>query len=279
MRSTHPNEISIRFYEGKFRKPKPYFPPDSLFTRLGLILSIYSVQRYFDKYVPARNFLLDLGCGGGWMLLRVKAKNVIGVDLSRASLNSARILYGNCVRADINFLPFRNDAFDVVASSDVLGHIPASFKEGIVFEIRRVLKEGGVTFHLVEVDGQGVLPSWCKKYPELYERYIIDLDGHYGLELPSVASERFTSCEFRNCTAKKIYSGLLWPVTEYAKRFDNEFKNKSLFIKALARASKIIVKNFYVHAMVDCLLGTVSRFWDAVTPFDWADGIYIYACK
>jgi len=267
----------LSFYEEKFVKPKLYFYPDSLLVKIGTLLSIYSVQRNFEKYVKPSDLLLDIGCGGGWELFTTKAKRVVGVDVSVASLKTAKELYNNCVRADIRNLPFKNNCFDSVVSSDVLGHIPVVSKECVLSEIYRVLKKGGETFHLIEANSQGILHSWTRKYPALYRKYIIDLDGHYGLEFPTRIAERFDS-KFDDCIAKKIYSSLFWPITEYVKRFDNRLKDKSLFIKILVILSKMIMKNFYLHAIVDCSLGIMSRLWDAITPFNWADGIYIY-CK
>lgn len=267
----------ISFYERKFDKKKFYLPPNSFVVRLGLLLSIYSVQRFFETNVKKTKFLLDLGCGGGWELFAKKAEKVIGIDISKASLKVAKKNYYDCAKADIGHLPFKDSSFDFVASSDVLGHIPSNSKQEAISENFRVLKGGGKTFHCLETDGQGPLPTWAKKYSSLHRKYLIELDGHYGLEFPKRAIKRFKA-KFRVCAVKKVYSGLFWPITEYVKRFDNEFKNKSVLINTITNLSKTIVKNFYLHAMIDCALGVLSRIFDFITPLDWADGIYAL-CK
>jgi 2-polyprenyl-6-hydroxyphenyl methylase/3-demethylubiquinone-9 3-methyltransferase len=94
--------------------------------------------------------ILDIGCGGG-LLTNVLAKEgyrVSGIDLSKTSLDQARqrdatksveYTWGNA-----RSLPYPDENFDVVCAMDFLEHVeePA----GIVREISRVLKPGGLFF-------------------------------------------------------------------------------------------------------------------------------------
>jgi hypothetical protein len=67
-------------------------------------------------------------------------------------------------------------------------------------------------------------------------------------------------------------------MSEYEKRSNNNFK-KSVLVKILAELSSAIVRNFYLHAIMDCALGVASRIFDALTPINWGDGIYVLCEK
>ncbi len=112
------------------------------------------------RLVPARvNFLgkdfdgasrvLDLGCGGGYMIDGLARDNVsiIGVDLAHQALVAARNRAhqkqydATLLRASAMELPFADDSFDGIVCTDVLVHVPDPGK--VVDEIGRVLKPGG----------------------------------------------------------------------------------------------------------------------------------------
>jgi hypothetical protein len=63
------------------------------------------------------------------------------------------------------------------------------------------------------------------------------------------------------------------------RRSNNNFKEKSVLVKILAELSSEIVRNFYLHAIMDCALGVASRIFDALTPINWGDGIYVLCEK
>ena len=112
------------------------------------------------RLVPARvNFLrrdfgaarrvLDLGCGGGYMIDALARENVsiIGVDLAHQALVAARNRAQQqqyeaiLMRASAMALPFSAGSFDGIVCTDVLVHVPDPMK--VVAEIGRVLKPGG----------------------------------------------------------------------------------------------------------------------------------------
>src|SRR5581483_2826045 len=113
-----------------------------------------------------------------------------GVDLSLRSLLNARSLYRGVALADGNALPFRDAQFDGVLSWDVLGHIPLEQKDRVLSQLYRVLKPGGIAVLGIEADSQSPTFQMAKRYPELYQRYFIDQDGHYGLETSTAIIER-----------------------------------------------------------------------------------------
>ncbi|MFQ5821146.1 MAG: glycosyltransferase [Candidatus Heimdallarchaeota archaeon] len=84
--------------------------------------------------------VLDLGCGAGIYLplLAKRGKYVVGLDLSRELCKLPKKLGFNVVRGDGMYLPFKNDAFDVIWASEIIEHLPAL---AVFDELERVAKK------------------------------------------------------------------------------------------------------------------------------------------
>ena len=72
--------------------------------------------------------ILEVGCGvGRWVEVVTEKNSVVGVDISRVMIglakNACRGKRSSFVVADVSFLPFRENAFDVVISITVLQHL------------------------------------------------------------------------------------------------------------------------------------------------------------
>lgn len=95
--------------------------------------------------LPSGASILDGGCGKGeWVVaLRAQGFSVVGVDISRSTIERLRTLHSNNLFrvADIRQLPFRRNSFDGYISWGVFEH----FEEGLqscMREALRVLKPG-----------------------------------------------------------------------------------------------------------------------------------------
>lgn len=112
--------------------------------------------------------ILDFGCGSGYGAMKMArvAGSLVGVDVSEEAVNFARARYGaeNLKFQEISEnrpLPFPDNHFDVVLSSQVLEHVYRD--EMYLSEARRVLKENGI-FIIITPDRSGRLFPWQKPW-------------------------------------------------------------------------------------------------------------------
>lgn len=93
--------------------------------------------------LPARPRILDAGCGTGGNLGRYgRLGEAVGVDPSPDAVRFCRDRgLASVHEASVEELPFEDDSFDLIASTDVLEHVP---EEGRALrELRRVAVPGG----------------------------------------------------------------------------------------------------------------------------------------
>lgn len=187
-------EQTQEFYERYVEEHVPYHrSPRGLKRFILSVLPYWSYRewRFWRRTVPQGARLLDLGCARGREVFRERAAFVVGLDVARNALGECVTHYGGAVLGSLTELPARDETFDCVVSSHVLGHVPAEAKDQVLSEIRRVLRTGGTSLHVVETDSLGWLMQEAKEHPALYQRYLIEQDGHVGLELPSQVVARF----------------------------------------------------------------------------------------
>ena len=109
----------------------------------------FHLSRYeFAREVAKDKVVLDAACGTGYgsALMSEVAARVAGVDISHATVEWARKIYGNdrtaFHAACVEFTPFESDTFDLVTSFETLEHTlsPAT----ALWEFVRVMKPDGV---------------------------------------------------------------------------------------------------------------------------------------
>lgn len=258
------------FYEGKFVKTSR----KSFKRRLAWWTYALKRDRMVEKYI-GNGKILDIGCGGGKEILSDKG-DVVGIDVSKASLKNAIEVYTHVVLADLNYLPFKDGIFDYVVSIDVLGHIPIPQKDKCLSEIKRVMKDAAVTLHYIEADSQSSLSKKFKEYESLYFKYFIEQDGHFGLEKPTAIKKRFMRF-FKDVQLEHGYSQI--PLLgEYSKRLDNEYKHKKLLFKILVIIDEIL-KNKFVSPLSLIAITPIYHIWEYIHPIDEDDGVFIITSK
>jgi ubiquinone/menaquinone biosynthesis C-methylase UbiE len=181
----------------------------------------YREWRFWDRAVPKCDRLLDLGAGRGKELYLQKAREVIGLDSSLAFTQACREHYPAAVLALVPPLPFADATFDVVATAHVLGHIAHDQKDELIAEIARVLKPGGVTAHIIETDSEHASIVAAKRAPELYRKWLIEQDGHIGLEPATAVIARFERHGLEP-TIRRIVDAIVPSPMYYDKHLDHE---------------------------------------------------------
>jgi SAM-dependent methyltransferase len=88
--------------------------------------------------------VLDLGCRSGALTRHfLDGNSVVGLDVDPAALEKAAALGIEPVQANVEEpLPFEDSSFDAVVAGELFEHL--QFPDGVVAEIRRVLRAGGV---------------------------------------------------------------------------------------------------------------------------------------
>jgi len=85
------------------------------------------------------NSILDVGCGEGTFLRSTDSAALkVGLDISHATLRLVNT--GHRVLASSDVLPFREDRFDLVVSTEVLEHLPPGAFEASCGEMQRVAR-------------------------------------------------------------------------------------------------------------------------------------------
>jgi SAM-dependent methyltransferase len=94
---------------------------------------------------PGQRRLLDAGCGTGFNLLALgRLGCATGIDLAPEAIAFCRERGVRALRARLLALPFRDAAFDVATSFDVIYHAWVTDDRAAVAEMARVLRPGGL---------------------------------------------------------------------------------------------------------------------------------------
>jgi ubiquinone/menaquinone biosynthesis C-methylase UbiE len=167
---------------------------------LDLIESMGPVVRkkYLDlivEYLPKGSRVLELGCGAGVPMTCHLARyfTVVGVDISREQLAIARtnVPAADFVLADMTKLSFPEETFDAVAAFYCITHVPRDEHRGLLDNIHRILKPGGL---FVATMGAGDLPDSIEDWlgaPMFFSHF----DGETNKELVEKAGFKIISAE------------------------------------------------------------------------------------
>ena len=212
--------------------------------------------RFWRRWVPRGGWLLDLGCARGRQIFVERAAGCVGVDTAATALAECAQHYRLAVQSGLAPIPFEDASFDCAVTSHVIGHIPASQKDSLASEIARVLKPGGRSVNVIETDSLHPLARFAKQWPDLYQKYFIDPDGHVGLELPSAVLERFRRHGLHPVACWKMDAGPFHPRL-WLKHFDNEYGEHSPRIRAAVERSRRLMRSPAAMAATEVLLGTM----------------------
>lgn len=90
--------------------------------------------------------ILDAGCGTGFILKHLSKYGIsFGIDISDTAIAYCRERgLTRIARASISCLPFRDESFDLIISTDVFYHMAVENDNEAISEIYRVLRRGGI---------------------------------------------------------------------------------------------------------------------------------------
>lgn len=271
----------IKFYEERFNDTEND-PTEGLY---GVSKWLYELYRLFAQSHARNRFIqrminhqegvsvriLDIGCGGGSQVI-AKLGCVVGLDLAINGLKNATTMgrYMAGTVADAAFLPFSDSSFDYVISRDLLGHLPECIKSLVYEEMKRVCLEGGRLIHAIEVESGNPLMKWAQQHPQLYRKYFVLWDGHVGLESPTASVNRFTKHGFRLVKSRPLFRSGIVRVDTYLHFFDNEYRNKSMFMNWVVRLAKYADRHAILRGIWSFASGVLDTFLGSFLPFDWA---------
>ena len=154
-------------------------------------------QKMVEKLADIKfNSILEVGCGTG-RILKLLNKNfncvIMGVDFSQSMLDSSRLNLNDesvkLVKAPAQDLPFENNSFDVVITSEVLMHIPKENIKEAVKEICRVSSKYVVITEFYKEDIKLAEHCFLHDYTKLFEENgckLVSIDNIPKLEAQSI---------------------------------------------------------------------------------------------
>jgi SAM-dependent methyltransferase len=119
-------------------------------------------RRFYKKYLNPGSKLLDIGCGLGFGLIRLKDDfQCFGIDISGYAIDFCKKNVGNVtfIHTSVEKLSFENNYFDIVQAFDVIEH--TNNPELFLKEANRILKKDG--FLILSTPNPGSVGRKVKK--------------------------------------------------------------------------------------------------------------------
>ncbi len=245
--------VSTKDWLKLFFYPKKYF----LYRKIKK----HVAKQFTYKSKNERIRILDVGCGTGSSVIDFKKMfgrkvEVYGLDVIKLQIDIAREkikqngVWAEVVWYDGEIFPFESNYFDVIYTSDVLGHIKNV--RSWLKEINRVLKPGG----LLAMFSESKLGkhAWIRNY--LF-KHGLNADPHAEVHISLYSKKRLremiTEADFDIESIKGLSwaSFLLYP-DEFYDKLQNQ--KKFLFLKFLNKIFYKIKKKFHPFSTAGCEL-------------------------
>lgn len=145
--------------------------------------------------------LLDAGCGTGWFSQKAVERGAITYSMDLGDKLLAQVkkkCQSNLIKGSVLSIPFEDNFFDVVISSEVIEHTPDPLKA--ISEFRRVLKPGGILVvttpnrrwkfslmiaNLLNVRPYQGLENWVsiRELKMAFQKNDLSISNYYGIHL------------------------------------------------------------------------------------------------
>ena len=195
------------FYEGYWDHDKaaPEKDPTTKY-RADLLLSTLRKQMFGGTIS-----VLDAGCGHGYFtnLLREEGYHTIGIDISDKAIEKARGLYPGIdfkVCSLENRLPFEDETFDVIWSTEVIEHIFDVYT--YLQEVNRALKPNG--FFIITTPYHGLIKNLAIVLFG-FDKHFCNIEGGHIRFFSSRCLKRLFE-RFSFEVIEKKYIGRIWPI-------------------------------------------------------------------
>lgn len=100
--------------------------------------------RKFQPYIDENMVVVEFGCGGGYLLNHINAREKLGIEINDTARAAAKEIGINCVK---NIGDVKDDYADVIISTSVLEHVENPLT--VLRVLRSKLKENGkIIFHV-----------------------------------------------------------------------------------------------------------------------------------
>jgi len=122
----------LDYYLDEYLKKRPPF------------LSVVRAKEAFlyQKYLPLKKPILDMGCGDGFFAKVAFGGADIGLDLKNSRMYESKNIYNKLVEYDGIKIPLKSNSISTVVCNSVLEHV--SNLDAVLNEMYRVLTKGGV---------------------------------------------------------------------------------------------------------------------------------------
>lgn len=199
--------------------------------------------KQINKYVKKGDKILDVGVGTGRLLNKISLDiEKYGMDISMENLGISKEKGINCTYAKIEDMPFKDEAFDIIVTTDVLEHVIDI--NSCVSKILKTLKKN--QYLIARVPYREDLEGYTRlEYP--YQFAHLRTFDEYGLKL---FFEKELKCEFVEFELTGHYfapTRLKWgqiPADGKGLKIANFFINK--FRKSIKNKNPIYYKNMYI---------------------------------
>lgn len=172
----------------------------------------YSYSRWEHEkaieFLPGQGFLLEMGCGSGFFLNKIKESkpdlNCIGLEINSKAIETGKSKGLNIINSDIiEYAQYNKEQFDFVCSFQVMEHIQ-NVKEVLIAQID-LLKKGGRLLIGVPNNssylGYNKHISRCLNMPPhhmgLWSQEVFDyIENFFGVNLIQTIEEPFSVSDF-----------------------------------------------------------------------------------
>ena len=239
-------------------KVKKYIKNPIKLANAIMVKIIVNIEQLFfhrSEIVIKGGNLLDVGCGYGEFLMRMKKKgmNVYGVDPALRELSYSKKCDIDIRNTTLDNACFSDNFFDVVTLNHSLEHIQDPINT--VKEIAKITKPGG--FIIVQ------LPNWNCIMQKIFKGKWIhwDIPRHLFHFNFYTLQKFFESYDFQVCKKRYLYSGYGFSLS--LDSFLNTFRKRKVLLKDSSLPNNIIVR-FFGLLLFGFLLTKIFKNGDVV---------------